>query len=263
MDFQGKVVVVTGAGSGMGRTLSLGLVERGAQVAGIDLHGDTLAETAGLAEAAFAAFPLDITDAQAVQALPNKIASKIGPVDAIINCAGIIQPFVRLKDLDDAAIRRVMDVNFYGTLAMTRAFLPGLLERPEGLVANISSMGGLLPVPGQTVYGASKAAVKLMTEGLTAELQDTSVKVSVIYPGAVATNIAENSGVHIDTDGGGTALAAAEAARVILHGLEKDQPRILVGKDARMMDRLYRLNPVRAMRLIAKKMASLLGPDSG
>ena len=118
-------------------------------------------------------------------------------MDGLVHCAGIIQPFVRLKDLDDAAIERVFNVNWWGTLDLTRAFLPVLLERPEGHIVNTSSMGGFLPVPGQTIYGASKAAVKLLTEGLHAECQGTNVHVTVVFPGAVATNITTNSGVDI------------------------------------------------------------------
>ena len=104
---------------------------------------------------------------------------------------------MRLKDLDYAAIDRVFAVNWSGTLYLTKTFLPILLARPEGHIVNVSSMGGFLPVPGQTVYGASKAAVKLFTEGLNSECPGTNVHVTVVFPGAVATNITTNSGVDI------------------------------------------------------------------
>jgi short-subunit dehydrogenase len=126
-------------------------------------------------------------------------------------------------------------------------------------------MGGFLPVPGQTLYGASKAAVKLLTEGLAAELQGTHVRVSVIFPGAVATNIGANSGVTIDAGrldaakAAARALPPAKAARIILEGLERDRFHILVGRDARVMDALYRLSPERATRFIARQMRFLLG----
>ena len=151
---------------------------------------------------------------------------RFGAVDGIINCAGIIQPFVRLNDLDYAAIDRVFDVNWRGTLYMTKTFLPWLLERPEAHVVNVSSMGGFLPVPGQTIYGASKAAVKLLTEGLHSELRAHRVRVTVVFPGAVATNITTNSGVAMpNAPAGGKAsktLAATEAARIILDGMEQN-----------------------------------------
>ena len=108
---------------------------------------------------------------------------------------------MRLNDLDYAAIDRVFDVNWRGTLYMTKTFLPLLLARPEAHIVNVSSMGGFLPVPGQTIYGASKAAVKLLTEGLHSELAGTNVRVTVVFPGAVATNITANSGVDIAADG--------------------------------------------------------------
>jgi short-subunit dehydrogenase len=120
-----------------------------------------------------------------------------GVVDGLINVAGIIRPFVKLNELDYDVIQRVINVNLYGTIHMVKAFLPHLLERPVAHIANVSSMGGFLPVPGQTIYGASKAAVKLMTEGLYAELLDTNVGVSVVFPGAVATEITSNSGVEM------------------------------------------------------------------
>ena len=105
-------------------------------------------------------------------------------VDGIINNAGIIQPFVRLNDLSYESIERVINVNLYGTLYMIKTFLPHLLTRPEAHIVNISSMGGFLPVPGQTIYGASKAAVKLLSEGLHSELMNTHVMVTVAISGS-------------------------------------------------------------------------------
>lgn len=134
---------------------------------------------------------LDVKDKEGVYALPAKV------VDGVINNAGIIQPFVRLANLDYEAIERVLNVNLYGTIYVTKAFLPHLLARPEAHIANASSIGGYLPVPGQTVYGASKAAVKLLTEGLYDELIDTNVTVRAIFYGATETNISANLGVTI------------------------------------------------------------------
>jgi short-subunit dehydrogenase len=203
-----------------------------------------------------------VTDRAAVEALPVSVIERFGVVDGVISCAGIIQPFVKLKDLEYSAIDRVFDVNWRGVLYMTKSFLPHLLERPEGHIVNISSMGGFLPVPGQTIYGASKAAVKLLTEGLHSECAGTNVHVTVVFPGAVATNITTNSGVAMPAMAPGTktppVLPADKAARIILDGMEKDAFRVLVGSDATMMDRFYRLSPKRATRLISSKMADLL-----
>lgn len=266
MNVSGKVVVVTGAGSGIGREIALELVRRGARVAAVDVNDATLAETKSLVPGtpdAIATHVVNITDRAAVEALPQAVVDRFGTVDGIVNCAGIIQPFVRLNDLDYAAIDRVFDVNFRGTLYMTKAFLPWLLKRPEAHVVNISSMGGFMPVPGQTVYGASKAAVKLLTEGLHSELAHTPVRVTVVFPGAVATNITVNSGVAVPAAAGGRrhkTLAADKAARIILDGMEQNQFRVLVGSDATMLDRFYRLHPRRAAAFLANQMKDLLGP---
>jgi NAD(P)-dependent dehydrogenase (short-subunit alcohol dehydrogenase family) len=178
MKLSGKVIVVTGGGNGIGRELVLALLGRGATVAAVDRSEAALRETtqlAGQAKSRLSTFALDITDRHAVAALPDAVIAKHQVVDGLINNAGIIQPFVKLNELELDAIDRVMNVNFYGTLYMTKAFLPHFLQRPEAHITNISSMGGFLPVPGQTAYGASKAAVKLLTEGLHSELSETSV----------------------------------------------------------------------------------------
>ena len=137
-----------------------------------------------------------------------------GCVDGPINNAGIIQPFEPVAQLSDQAMHRVLDVNLMGTINVTRAFLPVLIDRLEAHLANVSSMGGFFPFPGQTIYGASKAAVKLFTEGLYAELLDSQVSVSVIMPGAVATGITQNSGSRCPAGSGRVAVThPADPAR--------------------------------------------------
>jgi NAD(P)-dependent dehydrogenase (short-subunit alcohol dehydrogenase family) len=260
----GKVIVVTGAGSGMGREVALQLLHRGASVAAVDVNETTLADTVLLAGpgASISTHIVDITDQAAVEALPAAVVERFGAVDGVVHCAGIIQPFVRLADLDYAAIDRVVNVNWRGTLYMTKTFLPLLRRRPEAHIVNISSMGGFLPVPGQTIYGASKAAVKLLTEGLHSELAGTRVHVTVVFPGGVATNITQNSGVAIpNMPSGGkqpAVVTAAAAAHAIVEGMAKNKYRVLIGKDAKMMDALYRLAPGLAAGFIARQMKSLL-----
>lgn len=267
MKVQNKVVVVTGGGNGMGRELVLNLLGRNARVAAVDINPAALQGTVDLAgdkKDKLSTHVVNITDKDAVAALPAQVIEKHGAVDGLINCAGIIQPFVKVNDLDFAAIERVMNINFFGTLYMTKAFLPHLLQRPEAHIANISSMGGFLPVPGQTIYGASKAAVKLLTEGLHSELANTNVHVTVIFPGAIGTNIAVNSGLtHMPS--ASTAqqqalkpLAPAKAAQIMLDGIEKNRYRITVGQDSTMMDLLYRASSKHAAQLIYSQMQSLL-----
>ena len=268
MQVAGKTIAVTGGGNGIGRELVLALLDRGAKVAAIDLSQEGLSATvarAGARKSLLSAHAVDITDRAAVEALPATIVATHGSVDGVINCAGIIQPFVTVDKLDISAIERVMNVNFWGTTYMVKAFLPYLLERPAAHIVNVSSMGGFLPVPGQSAYGASKAAVKLLTEALHSELTGTSVRVTVVFPGAIGTEITKNSGVA--APGGVEVEEAAkkykttspeDAARLILDGMERDAYRVLVGGDAKMMDRLARLAPERAAKLIYSKMKNLL-----
>jgi NAD(P)-dependent dehydrogenase (short-subunit alcohol dehydrogenase family) len=273
MKVQNKVIVVTGAGSGIGRALVHQLVNKGARVAAVDINEATLRETRDLLGAQadrVSLHTLNVTDRGAVEALPAAVIEAHGVVDGLINNAGIIQPFVRLIDLPYDAIERVLNVNLYGPIYLIKSFLPHLLERPEAHVVNVSSMGGFFPVPGQTLYGASKAAVKLLTEGLYAELTGTNVTVTVVFPGAIATNISENSGVSIEVAANGngdgdstpsfTAVPAEEAAATIINGMEDDAFQVYIGRDAKMMNVFYRLNPRRATNFMFNQMKDLL-PD--
>ena len=262
------VLVVTGAGNGVGRAVALEAIRRGAKVAGVDISQAGLDETAKLAGPVdrFSTHALDITDKSAVDALPEQVRARFGEVDGLVHLAAIIHPFLRVKDLDDATIERVINVNWWGTVYLDRAFLPVLLERPEGHIVNTSSMGGFIPVPGQTIYGASKAAVKLFTEGLYAECRGTRVHVTVVMPGGMSTNMPANSGVTVDIDPAKAAELAKNlttpegAANAILDGMEKNAYRVLVGRDAKLMDILYRVYPKGASNFIARQMKGLI-PD--
>ena len=173
MKVANKVIVVTGAGSGMGRELVLALLRKGARVAAVDLNEETLKETIALAGQngdKVSSHMVNVSDRQAVEALPSAVIAAHGAVDGIVNNAGIIQPFVRLNDLQYDAIERVLNVNLYGVIYMTKAFLPHLLTRPAAHIVNVSSRGGFFPVPGQSLYGVSIAGVKLPTEGLYTQL---------------------------------------------------------------------------------------------
>ena len=265
MKVKGALVVITGAGSGMGRAMTLELIRRGAKVAALDLRHETLEETRLLAKAdpsQLETFVVDVTAKEAVSELPARIRSALGEPDILINNAGIIQPFVRINDLPIADIERVMNVNFYGPVFIIKSFLPGLLKRPRAHILNVSSMGAYAPVPGQSAYGASKAALKLLTEGLRSELKGTNVGVTVAFPGAVATNIASNSGLSLPSTTENApiikALPAVVAAKIMIDAIEKGKARVTVGKDATMMDRLSRLNPLLAASLIYRNMRSLL-----
>jgi short-subunit dehydrogenase len=259
-----KVIIVTGAGSGMGRELTLQLFAKSAHVALVDINNEAMQETIALSThvTSYSIHQVNIADRTAVEAFAEAVLAHHGKVDGIINNAGIIQPFVKVADLTYEQIQRIMDVNFYGTVYMVKTFLPHLLKRPEAHIVNISSMGGFIPFPGQTIYSASKAAVKMLTEGLYAELKDTSVKVTVIHPGAINTNIMSNSGLQTKQEESASknesnmTMPANEAATAIIEAMESDKFRAMVGKDASLLDKFYRVNPRKALDFIVKKMSN-------
>lgn len=264
MKAQGKTFIVTGGGSGMGRSITLELIKRGANVAIADINLKGMKETVDLAKVEngrIRCYELNISDQQAVEKFKEEVLKDFSSIDGLINNAGIIQPFVDIETLEIENIKRVMDINFYGTLYMTKTFLPHLKGRPEAHLSNTSSMGGFIPFPGQTAYSASKGAVKMLTEGLNSELQDTNVHVTLIFPGAVNTNISKNSGVEMkgspSSQQTSNILSAEDAARQIVNAIEKNKYRVMVGKDAKFLNFFYRLFPEKASLFIAKKMKQM------
>jgi short-subunit dehydrogenase len=264
MKARNKTIVVTGGGSGIGRELVLQLLTKGARVAATDVHDISLQETAKLAGDSakhLSIHVFDLADKEKIYALPSEIIKIHGTIDGIINNAGIIQPFVSTGELALETAERLFQVNFFGTFHMIKAFLPHLLKRSESHIVNVCSMGGFIPFPGQTVYGASKAAMKMLTEGLNSELKNTPVRITLALPGAVDTNIMENSGVNFSSANPGKKkhriTRADVAAKKIISGMEKNTFRVFVGSDARLMDILYRLMPDTASHFIAVQMGKL------
>ena len=264
MKIKDHTFIVTGAGSGMGKELSYQIAQKGGFVVGIDRNEETLAEVNEYLQP-FGGFSgsyvLDIADLNAIKVISARIIETHKTIDGIFNNAGIIQAFKPFNELTEHDIRHVMDVNFYGLIFLTKAFLPSLLSRPEAHIINTSSMGGFLPVPGQTIYGASKAAVKLFTEGLFAELAETKVHVTLILPGAVKTEITSNSGIEIPasaTESTYKMLSANEAARQIIEAVERNKYHAYIGRDSWLMNLITRINPLYANRMISKQMKALL-----
>ncbi len=262
MKTQGKNIVVTGGGNGVGRELVLQLLKKGAVVFAVDINEEALKETitkSGNSKRLFT-YVVDISKKQEVFDFAKKLIEEHGKVDGVINNAGIIQPFIHLNELEMDRIERVMNINFYGTLYMVKAFLPELLKRPEAHIVNVSSMGGFLPVPGQSIYGASKAAVKLLTEGLSSELIDTNVNVSVVIPGGIATDIKKNSDIkfNVSTDSSKSKmmLTPAKAAALIMQAMEQNKLRSYIGKDCKVMNTFYKVSPRLGMNLMNKVMNS-------
>ncbi|WP_286272858.1 SDR family NAD(P)-dependent oxidoreductase [Thalassotalea hakodatensis] len=276
MNLVGKIIVVTGAGSGIGRELALQLVAKGAIVAGADYNEQALLETQELLNSdsrdRMSCHVVDISNLEQVQSVVNDMLTKHNSIDGVINNAGIIQPFTHVEHLELNQMQRIFNVNWWGVVYMTQALLPALKKSTEARIVNVSSMGGYMPFPGQVIYGASKAAVKLMTEGLMVELTDTNVGVSIVYPGAVQTNITNNAPDITDEAKQATAeklakekkspgVTAEQAAKAIITGIEKNKARILVGSDCKFIDKLYRLMPVKTAHLMSWLMKRFAGVD--
>ncbi|BBY18265.1 SDR family NAD(P)-dependent oxidoreductase [Mycolicibacterium litorale] len=263
MRIAGKVFVVTGGGNGMGRQVVLGLARRGARVAAVDLDEQGLADTQRLADGpggTLSTHTVNVTDRTAVAVLHDQVISVHGQVDGVVNIAGIIHRFAPFTDLAGDELDRIIDVNFWGTVNMCRAFLPSLLQRPEANLTNMSSLSALIPFAGQTFYGASKGAVKQFSEGLYAELCDTNVRVVTVFPGNISTNLTGNSGVEM-LDAGGRKVRSTTpevAGEKIVNGIARDSFRVVVGTDARLLDTLTRFSAKRTTRLVAKQMKSVL-----
>lgn len=265
-DLKEKVFIVTGAGSGMGRELTLQMISKGVKVAACDINAVSLEETLSLVsdKDLIKTYELDVANKEMAAEFPKVVKSDFKSLQGIINNAGIIQPFVDFMELSEASIDRVMNINFYGTINLTRAAIKELDMSADSFIVNVSSMGGFLPVPGQGIYGASKAAVKLFTEALYAELMGSNVHVSVVFPGAIATSISvnslEKSDKQPDAENAAThkTTSADVAASIIIDGIEKGKLKIFVGKDAKMMDRLYRLMPIKSINMMANMIKKMV-----
>ena len=273
----GKVAAVTGAGSGIGRALVVELARRGARVAPSDVDAVGLAETVRLVEQVggqASSTVLDVTDRDAVTAWATATVEHFGAVHQIYNNAGIA--FSRsVLDSDWADYERVLGVNLWGVIHGTKAFLPHLLASGDGHVVNISSLNGYLAQDGMSHYCTSKFAVRGFTESLRLELTKAGspVQATVVHPGGVKTRIADNAltaaqriGLPVTDEDrrrrdtyNDTLLRMepAQAARIILDGVEARRPRVLVGNDAKVVDLLVRALPTAYQRVALRLSARL------
>jgi short-subunit dehydrogenase len=264
MKLKEKTIIVTGGGNGLGRKLVLQLLTKGSYVVAIDISDTALTETVRLSgdnNKKLKVYNLDISDRTKMINFADTGLKEVGTIDGLINNAGIIQPFKRVNDLDFATIDRVINVDFFGTLNLTKTFLPYLLEKSEAVILNVSSMGGLFPVPGQIIYGAAKSAIKLLTEGLQAELKNTHVTLILACPGAIETDIKFNSGLEkesrIEDELKSSIIRPVKpsrAAQIILNSIENNRLKVLIGTDIKSLNVIHKLFPRLASRLIAKQM---------
>jgi short-subunit dehydrogenase len=262
--FTGKVAVITGAGSGIGRALAVNLAGRGARLALSDVDRDGLEATAVRCEALGADVRedlLDVTEREAVLAYAAEVRAHFGTVHQLYGNAGIAYyGEVRRETFKD--IERVLDVNFWGVVNATKAFLPHLIESGDGHVVNVSSLFGLITLPAQSSYSASKFAVRGFTESLRQEMLVARhpVRVSCVHPGGIKTSVARNATVADGLDPDSVArvfdrrmaLHSPEmAAETILEGVRRRRARILIGGEAKLFDLLNRVAPTGSQRFWA------------
>jgi len=253
-DFQGKVAVITGAGSGIGRALALQLAKEGAKVVLNDWHEDSLQETIELIKAAggeASGQAFSVADREAMYAFAEDTIAQFGQVDLVVNNAGIALPEQKLETLSYPNFEKVLGINLWGVIYGTKAFLPHLKNRPEAALINISSIFGIAAYPDQGAYVTAKFAVRGFTETLRIELAKTNVRVHCVHPGGIKTNIVNNIETSDIQRREKLAKAfdrlapttPATAAEVILQGVRKGNPRILIGRDARFVATLAWLFP--------------------
>jgi NAD(P)-dependent dehydrogenase (short-subunit alcohol dehydrogenase family) len=262
-DLKNSVVVITGAGSGIGRALAREFAARGAELALADVNSAAVEETRGLLNQAKAAtYKVDVADAAAVEAFARKVRQDFGRATILINNAGVAL-YGTFEELALAEFEWLFRINFWGVIHGCKFFLPILKEQKQARIVNISSVFGLIAPPGQTAYGASKYAIRGFSESLREELRGSGVAVTCVHPAGITTNIAVNARAGAATDPRGQAeareafhrvarITPEEAARTIVQGILNHKDRILIGADAYRMDRMARLFPTRAGAMFAK-----------
>ncbi|WND03912.1 SDR family oxidoreductase [Temperatibacter marinus] len=266
--FEDKTIVITGAASGIGKALAKAFAERGSHLALVDLKEEALAALVQSLEGSpgkITSYHADVGDADVVRALPEQILNDHEEINVLINNAGIAIG-ADFKNTSETQFDRLLQVNLFGVVNMTRAFMPALEKASFAKLVNISSIFGFIAPPNQTAYCASKFAVRGFTESLRHEYRRSHIAISCVHPGGVATNIAKDS-LFPDTlkeverehllSLAEKALVAppAYAAEVIIKGLEKNKPRIFIGKDALMARFFQRLFPLTYMKYIGKRVS--------
>jgi len=269
--FAGKVAVVTGAGSGIGQALAVELGRSGARLAISDIDTEGLADTEQQLKAIGApvkADRLDVTEREAFLAYADTVNEHFGKVNQIYNNAGIaFTGDIEVSQFKD--IERVMDVDYWGVVNGTKAFLPYLIASGDGHVINISSVFGLFSVPGQAAYNSAKFAVRGFTEALRQEMLVAGhpVGVTTVHPGGIKTAIARNATAAEGFDRDELAklfdkrvahTSPQRAARIILEAVRKNKARVLVGADAKVLDIMVRLTGSGYQRLFPIVMGWLI-----
>jgi len=258
-NFSGKVAAITGAASGMGQAIAVELAKQGCAVSICDVNEAGLAETENMLadySVQVSKHLVDVADKKAVENYARESHALHGKVNMIFNNAGVsVTDSAEHMSYED--FEWLMGINFWGVIYGTRAFLPYLKEVEEAHIINTSSIFGILSFPTQTAYNSSKFAVRGYTEALRQELSDTDIGVSCVHPGGVKTNIIKLSRYTPSDNASATkeemestfeemaALTSEQAAQQILNGVRKNKPRILVGRDAKILSLISRIAPAR------------------
>lgn len=265
MNLQNRVAVVTGAASGIGRAIAISLARRGCHLALADISEPGLAQTAELAASPgvrISRHRLDVAGREAVASFPAIVLAEHGRIDILVNNAGVALGGT-FEQMSEADFEWLFEINFWGVVRMTRAFLPHLRASDDARIVNLSSLYGLVSPPGQTAYSASKFAVRGFSQSLRYELEGSKIGVTVVHPGGVATAIARNARIPkglMSAEEETQRRAAAEklltmppekAGEIIVQAIERRKPRVLVGTDAKIISVIERLAPVSYWRILA------------
>ncbi|MFT4264260.1 MAG: SDR family NAD(P)-dependent oxidoreductase [Nocardioides sp.] len=260
-----KVVVITGAGSGIGRALAVSLARRGARLALSDVNAAGLKETVGLAKAAGSpqvhSTTLDVADRSAFEAYGTKVVDTFGGVNVVINNAGVTMT----GDFEDMTLDEfdwILGINLGGVITGTKVFLDAIIESGDGHIVNISSLFGMLSMPGQSAYNASKYAVRGFTEALREEMLINKHRVGVtcVHPGGIKTGIARNGRKTVGQNAAAidklfdeklARMTPDKAAEIIVKGILKNQARVLVGLDAHVVHNFQKFTGSRYQDIVA------------
>lgn len=250
-ELKDKVVLITGAGSGIGKALAKQLAAKGARLALADWDENGLAATAAEIGAPTVSAKLDVADRAAFEDFAVQVIEELGKVDVIINNAGVAL-LQTVQDMKYQDLEWLMNINFWGVVHGTHAVLPQMLQRGSGYIVNISSLYGQIAWPGNSAYCAAKFAVRGYTEVMTQDLKGTGVRALSVHPGGIQTNIVRNA--RVDKAGVSKSSLAAgfdkiamtsadSAAKQIIKAVEKQKVKLIIGQDAKFLDRVQRLMP--------------------
>jgi short-subunit dehydrogenase len=274
----GAAIAVTGAASGIGRALAIELSARGADLALADrdeaglqsVAAEIAKNTDKTAPRKVSLHRIDVSERDQIAAFAREAVAAHPALNILINNAGVAL-LGQFHEIDQAQMEWLVNINFWGVVHSTRAFLPHLASRPAAHIVNLSSIFGIVAPPGQTAYAAAKFAVRGFSESLRHELQmaKSPVRMSVVHPGGIKTNIVRNSRAGVGVTDNERRVQSIErfdaiaqtspkdAALRIIKGIEKNQPRILIGGDARFMDLLQRFRPATYWNVMARRIEKM------